>query len=135
VQLEENDTYGYKVVIASSYFDVSVLRVPCNMTVTALKVQRGTRVAQKSKLFYDLNENAVINLSDSSGHSIQIIHRLTRSFAPLCLDISNNDKLVKLSHYGVMLCGVTELYFSKDFKSNITVGEKVSAAESILGHC
>jgi phosphatidylserine decarboxylase len=130
----EDDSYAYKIVIESSYTDISILRAPLDAKVVSLSVQRGTRVSSKSKLFYDLNENALLTIADKDGHEIQISHRLTQSFAPLMFDIANNDELVKLSPYGVMLCGITEIYLPKGFKSSVASGAKVFASETLLGH-
>lgn len=126
--------YMYKIVIDSGYLDVSILRAPLNAKVNLLRMQRGTRVSKKSKLFYDLNENIALSLVDSAGHNIKIVHRLKQSFAPLMLDIPKNNELVKFSSYGVMLCGMTEIYLPKNFKFNIEAGTKVLASQTVLGH-
>lgn len=130
----EDAAFGYKIVIESSYKDLSILRAPMKAGVSDLTLVRGTRVAKSSKLFSDLNEYGVISFTDESGRSVKVEHRLTRSFAPLIFDANKYETLEKGASYGVMLSGVTTLYLPKSFKLNVNAATQVSAAETLLGY-
>ena len=130
----EDAAFGYKVVVASSYRDVSLLRAPMKASVLDVSVHRGTRLAKGSKLFYDLNENGSITFEDEAGHSIKIEHRLTRSFAPLYIDVVKYETVEKGTPYGVMLSGETTIYLPKSFKLNVNAAAQLSASETLLGY-
>lgn len=130
----EDSTFAYRVEIDSSYLDLSILRTPLRVTTGDVTLVRGTRLCASSKLFADLNEHVTLNFKDDAGHSIKIVHRLTRSFAPLYIDAHKYEVLEKGTNYGVMLCGITTLYLPKSCKLNMYVGKRVNAAETLIGH-
>jgi phosphatidylserine decarboxylase len=130
----EDDRYGYRVEIESGYLDVSVLRVPFESTLKEMNLVNGTRVSTKSKLFNKLNEYASLELADDNEHTIKLIHRLGRSFAPLYIDIYKDEKLQNRARYGVMLNGITTIYLPKSFKLNVNVGNQISGSETLLGY-
>lgn len=129
----EDAQYAYKVDINSNYFDVSFLRAPFNAKVESLNIVRGARLGKNSKLFESLNEYVNLVFIDNNDNKIKVVHKLTRSFAPLFLDIAVNDALIKSSSYGVMLSGVTTIYLPHSFNLDTKVGNKVSASETLLG--
>lgn len=130
----EDTAFGYKVVVESSYLDISVLRTPMKATVVDTQLIRGTRLAKGSKLFRDLNEYARVTFEGESGHSVKIEHRLTRSFAPLFIDVLKYETVDKGALYGVMLTGETTIYLPKSFKLSVNAAEKLSASETLLGY-
>ncbi len=130
----EDAEYGYRVTIESAYLDVSLLRAPMDAKLVSCAIYRGTRLAKNAKLFTPLNENATLILEDNANHRVKIQHRLTRSFAPLFIDITEGEELVKGSRYGLMLCGVTTLYLPKSFKVNVERAAQVSASETLIGY-
>lgn len=130
----EDAAFGYKIEIESSYKDLSILRVPMKAAVNDLTLVKGTRVGKSSKLFSDLNEYGNISFTDDAGRSIKVEHRLTRSFAPLYIDVNKYETLEKGASYGVMLSGVTTIYLPKSFKLNVNTATQVSAAETLLGY-
>ena len=134
IEYLEDDMFAYKVTIASTYQDVSVLRVPYSAKVQNLTFVKGTRLAKDAKLFDALNEYASFELVDEDNHIVKVVHKLSRSFAPIFLDINNNEELIKGERYGTMLSGITTLYLPKSFKLQLTAGTKVSASETLLGY-
>ena len=134
VEYLEDDIFAYKVTIASSYQDISILRVPYNAKIQNLTFVKGSRLAKDAKLFDALNEYASFELVDDDNHIVKIVHKLSRSFAPLFLDIKNNEELIKGERYGTMLSGITTIYLPKSFKLHLTAGTKVSASETLLGY-
>ena len=134
IEYLEDDIFAYKVTIASRYQDVSVLRVPYSAKVQNLTFVKGARLAKDAKLFDALNEYASFELVDEDNHIVKVVHKLSRSFAPIFLDINENEELIKGSRYGTMLSGVSTIYLPKSFKLHLTAGTKVSASETLLGY-
>ncbi|WP_457746537.1 phosphatidylserine decarboxylase [Sulfurimonas sp.] len=130
----EDKEYAYKVDIESSYFDVSILRIPMNAKLSSIALTHGTRVGKKSKLFYDLNEFAELNFIDENGNKIKVVHRLKQSFAPLEIDIVKAQELMQTARYGVMINGVTSIYLPHNFRLNLNVGNEVKASETLVGY-
>jgi len=134
IEYLEDDTFAYKVTIASSYQDISILRVPYSAKVQNLTFVNGTRLAKDTKLFDLLNKYASFELVDDDNHVVKVIHKLSRSFAPLFLDIKKSEELIKGERYGVMLSGITTIYLPKSFKLHLTAGTNVSASETLFGY-
>jgi hypothetical protein len=135
IQELENDTpYRYKIEIDGSMLDVSVLRMPLFATVQSLHVTKGTRLSSRSKLFKTLNESLEVTLRDKSEHSVKVIHRLKQSFTPLSYDHIEGLSLPKSSRYGYANNHVTTVYLEENVRINVKVGEKVSAAKTLIGY-
>jgi len=130
----EDSEYATKLDIESSYFDVSVLRIPMGAKVDSIGYISGTRVGKKSKLFYDLNEFAELEFVDKNGNKIKVLHRLKQSFAPLEIDLRAGDDTMQTARYGLMLNGVTSIYLPRNFRLNLSVGSEVKAAETLVGY-
>ncbi|WP_457743424.1 phosphatidylserine decarboxylase [Sulfurimonas sp.] len=130
----EDSEYSFKVDIYSSYMDVSFLRVPFDSKIESINLVRGARLSKNSKLFESLNEYAHLVLVDDNKNKVKIEHKLTRSFAPLFIDIALNDNVKQTTRYGLMLNGVTTLYLPSSFRLDVSIGNKVSASETLLGY-
>jgi phosphatidylserine decarboxylase len=113
--------------------DVSFLRVPFDSRIESINLVRGARLSKKSKLFESLNEYAHLVFVDNNN-KMKIKHKLTRSFAPLFIDIALSDNVKQTTRYGLMLNGVTTLYLPSSFRLDVSVGNKVSASETLLGY-
>ena len=131
--LEDNSEYGFCLRVNSNYKYVSLLRAPINGVVEVFSLVRGTKLASNSKHFENLNESASLTFKDESGNSLKVVHRLTQSFAPLDIDVQNRQKFMKSVRYGVMVCGVTEIYLPVDVRVNVSIGSNVKASETLLG--
>lgn len=130
---ELNDSeYGYRVEIASSYSDVSLLRSPIRATLELLSLHKGTRLSSRSPLFF-LNENATLLFVHSSGNTIKIEHRVTQSFAGLDINLAQGATLLKGSRYGLMPCGVSSIYLPKKTRVNVSISTQVKASETLIG--
>ncbi len=132
-ELDDNE-YGYKVDIDSSYFNVSLLRVPLTSSVTSLELRRGSRLSSLSHLSTLINENAEIVFSDKNSNSIKVIHRLNKSFKSIDIDAKKSQDLYKGSRYGLMINGITTIYLPKNFRLNISVGSNLIASEDLVGY-
>jgi len=136
VSIEEIDDseFGYEIMIESDYLDVVLLRASSNQKLESLKKYNGTRTSKNSKLFQDLNEYAVLNFSDEFHNKFKIVYTLKNSFFPLVIDLIKGQEINRTSRYGVMSNGVTKLYLPKNFRLNISVGNRVKASESLIGY-
>lgn len=132
-ELNEGE-YAYKIEVESNFLDVGVLRTPFNASLVKAVHQNGTKVSKKSELFLDLNEILELVFEDSNQNKIKVIHRVKQSFAPLYLDAIELQKLRQTSRYGMMLNGVTTLYFPSNFRVNVSVGNELKASESLMGY-
>ena len=126
--------YGYKVTIESDYLHVGILRVPISANLKALRILKGARTSKKSKLFNDLNEMAELVFTDENENSVKVVHRLKQTFAPLSVEITQNNAVHKGSRYGYALSSVTELYLPKNFRLNIKPSREIEASHSLIGY-
>lgn len=126
--------YAYKVTIESNYLNVGILRVPLTANLQALTLLKGARTSKKSKLFYDLNEMAELVFVDENENNVKVVHRLKQTFAPLNVQIYQNENLHKGSRYGYALNNITELYLPKNFRLDIKLNKEIEAAHSLIGY-
>jgi len=132
-QLEDSE-YAYRVDIESSYFNIAVLRVPMNAKVESIETVKGARNAKNSKLFPLLNEYAELVFVDNAENRVKVLHRLKQSFAPIDIDLVQNQELMQRARYGTMINGVTSIYLKSNFRVNVSVGQESSASETLLGY-
>ncbi|MCF6330112.1 MAG: phosphatidylserine decarboxylase [Sulfurimonas sp.] len=132
-ELQGND-FSYKVGIESSYFDVSILRAPIESSVKSINILKGAKLSKFSDLSDKLNESIELVFEDADSNTIKIIHQNTLGFSDIKFDSFVSKKLVQGSRYGVMTKGITNIYFQKNTKLNVTVGMELKACESIIGY-
>ncbi len=132
-ELQGND-FLYKVVIESSYFDVSVLRAPIESNVKSINILKGANLSKFSDLSDKLNEKVELVFEDVDLNTIKVIHQNTLGFNDIKFDSFVSKKLVQGSRYGVMTKGITNIYFPKNTKLDVTVGMELKACESIIGY-
>ena len=132
-ELSDSD-YAYKVEVESNFLDIGVLRTPFTATLVTSRHINGTKVSKTSPLFLDLNEMLELVFEDKSKNKIKVVHRVKQSFAPIYSDAIELQKLPQTSRYGMMVNGVTTLYFPSNFRMNINVGNELKAAESLMGY-
>jgi phosphatidylserine decarboxylase len=77
---------------------------------------------------------AELVFEDSNKNRIKVVHRVKQSFAPLYLDVIELQNLRQTSRYGMMINGVTTLYFPSNFRVNVNVGNELKASESLMGY-
>ena len=130
----EDSEYAYKIEIESSYLNIGVLRLPMSAKVDSLEIIRGSRVSKKSKLFPLLNEYAKVRFIDEHNNSIELVHRLKQSFAPIDIDLVKGQEMLQSTRYGLVINGTTSLYLKSNFRLNVKTGQEISAAETLLGY-
>ena len=126
---------GYKVVIEGSYFNVSLLRAPFSATLEDITIKRGARLSSLSPLSQDLNEQVELLFSDKKSlNKIKIVHMLKQSFAPIAINVAENQSMMQGSRYGLMVNGTTTLYLPTNFRLNVSVGSELVASETLVGY-
>ncbi|MBL4730479.1 MAG: phosphatidylserine decarboxylase [Sulfurimonas sp.] len=132
---EINDAqYFYKLTLESRYLDVSVLRVPFSAKVESKEISHGARLCLKSSLAQKINENMSLVFKGKYENTMKIKHRVTQSFCGIKIDSMNERNVLQSRRYGVMINGISELYFPKNFRLNITIGDEVKASQTLLGY-
>jgi phosphatidylserine decarboxylase len=130
----EDKYYMYKIEIESDYRDVSLLRVPFNSRIQYIKSYKGSRLSKNSPLYEKLNENSTVVFTDEKSNKIQITHRLKRSLVNLEINAKNKKDYFQGHRYGLMVDGVTTIYFPRNFRLDISVGDHLLASEILLGY-
>ena len=133
VELQEGQ-YSYRVDIESSCLDVAVLRAPLNAKLESITKYNGTRVSKNSNLFHDTNENVDLVFIDEKENRLKITHRLKQSFSPLFIEAIESHNLQQIARYGLMINGITSIYFPDNFRLNVNVGDELKASESLIGY-
>ena len=130
----EEEKYAFKITVDSSYQDVGVLRSPITALAVESKKMHGSRLAQNSKLFHDLNEKLLVKFENDDGDILEVQHRLKQSFTSLDLDILKFKTLVQTQRYGFMAHGVTEIFLPYNFRLDVKVFDELKASESLVGY-
>ncbi|MCK9491415.1 MAG: phosphatidylserine decarboxylase [Sulfurimonas sp.] len=136
IAIEELDDseYAYKVEINSSYFDVSLLRIPLSAIVKSLDIKRGARLSKDSPLSKDLNERVEIVFEDSFKNTIKVKHMLKQSFDTIKVDLNTKQNTLQGARYGLMINGITTIYLPHNFRVNLSIGQEVDASQSLVGY-
>ena len=130
----QNDEYSHKISIESAYFDVSILRSPIEAKIVNIDISRGASLAKSSNLSNKLNENIEFVFENSNLNKIKISHQNILSFDEIKFDVFVGKKLIQGARYGVLPKGITNIYLPKNTKTNLIVGVKLKACESLIGY-
>lgn len=133
-ELSDESYYAYKIEIDSSYFDVSVLRVPLASKLKSVVINKGTRLSKNNKLASKINENAQLIFKDSNGNNIKVFHRLKPSILGIKVDAIKSQKFMQGSRYGIMVHGTTTIYLPQNIRLNVAVGDEINGSETLLGY-
>jgi len=121
------------VVIDSGLLQSGICRMPLEATIKSNKISRGSRVGEKSKLFFNLNEK-VETVFETKKYTVEVIQILRQSF----FSLENNllvEKIYKSGAvYGFAFNAKTYIYLPDSFRMRILEGAKVSSGETILGY-
>lgn len=134
IQEIQDGGFSQKISIQSSYFDVSILRTPIEARIKNINVLRGAKLSKSSNLSTKLNESVEFIFEDTNSNMIKISHQNILSFNSIEFDAFVFKKLAQGSRYGVMTKGITNIYFPKNTKIDVSVGAKLKACESIIGY-
>ncbi len=132
-ELNDKD-YAYKVEMDSSYFNVSLLRVPFDSILKSVSVQRGARLSRFDSLSKKINENAELVFEDKNANNIKISHILKQSFSPIKIEALQAQNFLQGNRYGVMVSGTTTIYLPQNIRLNVAVGNELTGSESLIGY-
>ncbi|MCK9454553.1 MAG: phosphatidylserine decarboxylase [Sulfurimonas sp.] len=134
-ELEDENSYAYKVEVEGSYLNVALLRAPFTSSLKQKELRRGARISPLAALSKDINENVKLVFMDTkSSNKIKVVHRLKQSIKGIDVDIIEGQNLMQGSRYGVVVNGITELYLPHNFRLNIGIGNELRASESLVGY-
>ena len=129
-----NSEYAYKITVDSSYLDVSILRSPVSGSVYSIDKVHGTRLDINNQLAGKLNENVEVVFEDSNSNKLKVSHLLKQSIDGIKTDIINSQNTTQTSRYGVMINGLITIYLPSNFRLNISVGNEIKGAETLVGY-
>lgn len=134
--IEELDgtEYFYKVTIQTTFKDVSLLRVPINAVSVVQNQYNGACLFLGNSLSNKLNERATITFEDIHTNKVKIIHITGESFCSVKTDSLKNNEQRQSLRYGVMTNGISEIYFPKNFRLNISIADELKASQDLLGY-
>ncbi len=130
----EMDGVCQKITIRSGCFDTSLLRMPIDATVEKLDHRHGIRLSLKRDKARELNEMAIMSLSDEQGHKVVVEHLLAQSPDSISLTISTDQKLRQGARYGLLVKGTHTLYLPESSVLSVKAGDDLRAGESFLGY-
>ncbi|MBD3823102.1 MAG: hypothetical protein IE916_01150 [Epsilonproteobacteria bacterium] len=130
----DDGEFGFCVEVLSSYTHTPALRVPFIAKAHIQYRNHGARLSRFDTNFERLNDSAEI-LFQNGEKKLKVVHRCTQDFEGLHIEEFNEKaKLMQGTRYGVMLQGVTYIYFPKDFRVNTSIGAEIRASETLLGY-
>ena len=133
IDIKEHEN-GADIVIDSSYYDVSVLRVPIGSVVNDICEQKGASLSRNSSKSDKLNENLSLRFEYTDKKFVDVTHKSALNFAGISYDLFKSQKVVQGSRYGVMPKGITTISLPKESKLNVAIATEVKACETILGY-
>lgn len=134
IQEIDDKEYAYKIEIDSDYFNVSFLRAPIKSSVKSIDIKHGARLSKFDNLAPCINENAELIFEDKNTNKIKVNHMLKHSIDEIKIGVIENQNLLQSSRYGLMINGLTTLYLPQNFRLNISVGNEITASESLIGY-
>jgi phosphatidylserine decarboxylase len=131
--LEDDEEYGYKILVESSYSDVSLLRAPISSTITNSSIVRGSRLSSVSDLSTKINERAEL-VFVANNIQIKVVHTLAQSFDDISIYTTDSADILQGRRYGLMVSGITQIYLPHNFRSNVSIASELKASQTLLGY-
>jgi hypothetical protein len=128
-----DETYGFVVEMESNCFTKAILYPPFKSKVEDIKLQRGSRVVKHSRLFDKLNERLEVVFKNEKA-SIKVVHTLKRTPESIEVFVKTSQEVEPNKPYGYAINAVTKIYLPKEVDLRISVSDKLSAGETIIGY-
>lgn len=133
----QDDTFtgneAYKISIFMNVFNVHVNRVPMDGTVEKIKYHPGKFYSADSARGAELNEYCGTILTSKSGEKIAFVQIAGLIARRIICWLEPQDIVKKGSRFGLIRFGSrVDLYLPKNAKIEVTIGQKVSAGETII---
>lgn len=126
---------AYKVSIFMNVFNVHVNRIPCDGTVDRVIYTPGKFYSADSAQGAMHNEYCATILTTASGKKIAFVQIAGLIARRIVCWLEPMDTVLRGRRFGLIRFGSrVDLYLPKDTELKITVGQKVTAGETILGY-
>jgi phosphatidylserine decarboxylase len=126
---------AYKVSIFMNVFNVHVNRIPCDGTVDRVIYTPGKFYSADSAQGAMHNEYCATLLTTTSGKKIAFVQIAGLIARRIVCWLEPMDTVLRGRRFGMIRFGSrVDLYLPKDTELKITVGQKVTAGETILGY-
>lgn len=126
---------AYKVSIFMNVFNVHVNRIPCDGTVDRVIYTPGRFYSADSTQGAMHNEYCATLLTTASGRKIAFVQIAGLIARRIVCWLEPMDTVLRGRRFGLIRFGSrVDLYLPKDTELKITVGQKVTAGETILGY-
>ena len=131
VEDEEGNT-TYNIVIASSFLDTSILRVPFMCEVHESRVVSGARLSASSPLAERLNEKSLVVFGEGDKQVV-VMHTLHLASLGIINRLSAGNSVVQGARYGLMVKGESMIALPPESRVAVKIGQKVHAGETLIG--
>jgi len=130
---DEAGMTSYQVVIKSSFFDTSLLRVPCSGKIKEKETIHGARLCSSSPLRDHLNEKSLVVFGEGEKQLV-VLHTLELASVGIKNKLSAGQQMIQGSRYGLMVKGETMMLLPPESRVALKVGDKVRAGETLIGY-
>ena len=127
----EDSTDGYKITVASSITDVSILRAVVSSDVSIVK-KEGAMLTGSIKKSNLLNTQATVTFTNDE--KIVVCHIAGRSLESFTVQPLQEAYIVQGGRYGYMNGGMTYIHLPASARLSIQLFERVKAGETLLGY-
>lgn len=131
-QEDEDGNSTYNIVIASSFLDTSILRVPFTCSVQECSIVSGARLGAGSVLAEKLNEKGLV-VFGSGAQQVVVMHTLQLASVGISLNLSADASVLQATRYGLMIKGESMMALPAESRVSVKVGDKVRAGETLIG--
>ena len=129
---DEEGNVTYNIIIASSFLDTSVLRVPFMCDVHESSVVSGARLSASSPLAERLNEKSLVVFGEGEKQVV-VMHTLHLASVGIVNRLRAGNSVVQGARYGLMVKGETMIALPPESRVAVKVGDKVHAGETLIG--
>lgn len=126
---------AHKISIFMNVFDVHVNRIPCDGSVDRIMYTPGRFYSADSDRGALHNEYCATLLSTSSGRKIAFVQVAGLIARRIVCWLEPGDRVQRGRRFGLIRFGSrVDLYLPMETEIKVTVGQKVTAGETIIGH-
>ena len=123
-----------KISVFMSVFDVHVNRIPLAGKVVDVSYHKGKLLNASLDKASDLNERSGILLETETGARILVVQIAGLIARRIVSYPEIGNQLRKGVRYGIIRFGSrVDIYFPKEWKINVRVGDKVTGGETVIG--
>ena len=129
---DEAGNVTYNIVVASSFLDTSILRVPLSCKVHERTVVSGARLSSSSPLAERLNEKSLVVFGEGEKQVV-VMHTLHLASVGIKNRLSAGNSVLQGARYGLMVKGETMIVLPPESRVAVKVGDTLRAGETLVG--